>query len=352
MYQWGIYQNKNHEWRKDGIMSYKILNKELKDNNIRSIYLFYGPERYLVKYYLNEIKNKTVEESLQAMNYLVLEGDGTTVEAIIEFCDCLPIMAERKLLVIKDFLKEKSSDISSKETEKLINYLSNLPNYVHIVFIEDISVNKKSSLYKFLDKNALVIEFEHLTKQQLVKWVEKILKENNKDIGYDAANYLIDVLEPDMHGIMNECLKLISFVGERKNVSIEDINKICKKSINYKVFEMVEDISKKNVRGALVKLNEILNLKEPEIKILGLIVWNIKILLRVKIALNENMPKNLIAQVAGVNYVSKYIEQSQKFTVEQLESALIKCSEADIEMKTKGLNNKIVLEKLIVQISA
>lgn len=329
-------------------MSFDILKKELKENKIRNLYFFYGSEKYLVKYYINNIKDNTVT-ALPELNLLTLDGEKSTVDAIVEFCDSPPMMSQKKLLIVKNYPGfKKKSDEGKKDS--LVDYLSDIPKYVYIIFTEE-EVNKRSKLYECIEKNGLIAEFEYQTKEMLVKWAAKIFIEYGKSISKEAAGYLIENLDSDMQSILNECMKLVDYAGEKKIVTIEDIDKICTKSLNSKVFEMMDSIGQKNLQDAFLKLNDMISLKEPVVKILVLLARHVRILLQVKMAQEEGLTPNIISQKLGVGFINKYLNQSRNFTVEKLKIALSGCAETDLEIKTKGVNDRILLEKLIVQIA-
>jgi DNA polymerase-3 subunit delta len=115
-------------------MSFDILKKEIKSGIFRNIYLFFGPERYLIEYYTNNLKDLLLKDKFLELNYLLLEGDNASLEAISEFCEALPIMSDKKLLIIKksSFFKTSKSK-NSGNVENVVNYMQSLPDYIHII---------------------------------------------------------------------------------------------------------------------------------------------------------------------------------------------------------------------------
>jgi len=329
-------------------VDYKELIKQIKDNNFCSIYFYYGEEKYLLKHYVNEIKDKVLVDTMEEFNFRLLEDSSATSGNVIEFCDSYPVMSQKKLLIIKncDYFKGKKNDA----IEELIEYLKNIPEYVHVLFIQD-TFDKKSSLYKFVNDKACCVEFKKLDEKQLQGWCAKQIKEDGMEIDIKAAQYLVEILEGDMQKIKNESLKLSSYAKERGIITIDDVKMICIKSLSYEVFEMVDYIIKKNIKNAILQLNEILNSKESEIKILGLIIWNMRTLHKVKLAIEEGIQEYSMPKRLGISFVSKYISQANGYSLSKLQKALILCSEADIQMKSTGIDNKIILEKLIIQIA-
>lgn len=331
-------------------MSLEILKKETKSNIIRQIYFFYGVEDYLIKWYCNTIKEKVLT-GFEEMNFLIMEDENCDPQKIIDFCDGYPVMSEKKCLIVKNtnLLEGKKSKGSTKG-DILVDYLSSLPEYMHIIFVEGETFNK-GKLSKFLEKEAFTLDFKYLTNEQLIPWINKTFKDNKKNIGPNEAKYLLENVDADMTGILNECNKLVAYIYDKNSPTIEDIDIVCTKSITSRVFEMIDNIGQKNLRGALEKINDMIDLKEPVIKILVLLARHIRILFQVKAGLKEGLPQNIIGQQIEIKYINKYAAQSNNFTLEKLENALKDCSEADITIKTSGIDDRVVLETLIAKIA-
>ncbi len=333
-------------------MSYDILKKEIKEKKLRNIYLFYGQETYLRDYYLNQIDKLMVNQSIKEMNFLLMDENGASIQGIIEFCDNPPVMSDKKLLVIKktNFLKNKKSG-SGTDIERLLEYLDTIPDYIVIVFVEGTEIDKRNSIYKYIEKNGLVSEFIYQSREQIANWVERIFKDANKKVTKEDILYIVDNTNPDMQSILNECNKLIDYSLDKDVIELKEIQSVLTKSLNSRVFEMIDNIISNNTKKALEMLGEMLFLKEPTPKILSLIARQIKLLLQVKVYTNEGLSQNEIAKRIELKYVYKFIKQGEKFSVERLEKLLLECSSADMMIKTSSVDDKIILEKLIMQIA-
>ena len=58
----------------DGKLNYKEFIKKVKDKDLEPVYLFYGDEYYLMDYTLKAIKDTFIDESFEALNYVVMNG--------------------------------------------------------------------------------------------------------------------------------------------------------------------------------------------------------------------------------------------------------------------------------------
>ena len=112
---------------------------------------------------------------------------------------------------------KKTKAASNSESEHLSEYLSDLPDYTCIIFMEE-NVDKRSKLYKSLQKNGTVVEFAHQTPADLTKWVAREFATLNFAIDSYTAAYLVEICEPDMNHIRNEIDKLSLYLqGNRNN---------------------------------------------------------------------------------------------------------------------------------------
>ena len=54
--------------------SLKALKAELKEKNLRRLYVFHGEEAYLRDYYLDRVRELLLPPGLEAFNFKLLEG--------------------------------------------------------------------------------------------------------------------------------------------------------------------------------------------------------------------------------------------------------------------------------------
>ena len=79
----------------------KTLSADLK-TALRGLYVLYGEEGYLVARYMEQIAKKAVCDDLGGFNLQRFDGETADAEQIEEAIDALPLMAERKCVVVRD----------------------------------------------------------------------------------------------------------------------------------------------------------------------------------------------------------------------------------------------------------
>ncbi|NLI57094.1 MAG: DNA polymerase III subunit delta [Clostridium sp.] len=335
-------------------MGIKILKDDIKNNNFKNLYVFYGEEEYLKKFYINKIEETILEDNFKSLNKVVLDGK-IEDDKIVEACETMPFFSQRKLVVVKNsgkFSSKSGAKSKKSEDEDFSKYLENVPPYTCLIFYED-AIDKRLKLVKNIKNNGLLVEFQYLKQPDLVKWVIKTFKSYKKTIDINVASYLVSISEPGMTEILNEIKKLVSFLGEKENVEISDIDKVCTKSIKSRIFDLVDAVAEKRISVALKLLNDMIILKEPLPKILFMIARQLRLILQMKVLCNEGLGKNeACAKLKMTPYVgNKVYNQAKNFSTKKIKDAIKEAMELDLAIKTGKINDRIAAEILIYKLA-
>ena len=336
-------------------MSLEILKKQLKENKLQNIYLFYGVEEYLKKYYINEITKQIVNEDNKELNFICFDGKADT-DTIIANCETLPIFSDKKLVVAKNsgLFKSKKSDSADKGSnkksanDKFSEYLENIPPYSCLIFVET-DIDKRLRLVNAIKKNGLIIELNYQKPADLVKWVIKVFKNYNKEIEQMPASYLVENSEYSMIELLNEIEKIVNFTGSKTVISLSDIENICSKTIKSRIFDLTDTVSEGNISKALDLLNDMAALKEPMQKVMFMIIRQIRMIYRIKLLRRQGMRDDLVAKQMGLTpfVASKVMKISRNMDISILEKAMYYSLELDEAIKTGKITDRIAVELLI-----
>ena len=105
-------------------MSYNKIINSIKKNEIKNVYLFYGEETYLIDDILKRLKGKLVDPNFEQFNFVLIEDKEVNYEKIIDACETLPFMAEKKLVYLNglDIFKKKPGSSPEEEEEQSVEY--------------------------------------------------------------------------------------------------------------------------------------------------------------------------------------------------------------------------------------
>jgi DNA polymerase III, delta subunit len=339
-------------------MSLDILKEDIKNKKIRKLYLFYGPEEFLKRFYTDSIEKILLTDDLKALNRVVFEGK-IEVNAIIDNCETMPVFSDRKVVIVRNsglFKPQKKAGSEEKKSkpkkDDISDFLADLPPHVCLIFYEN-EVDKRVKVIDVIKKQGLVVEFAYQKPEELVRWVVKKLKASGKEIDMATAAQLVENSEQGMTEILNEVEKLTSYLGDKQRVTMQEIEKVCTKSIKSRVFDLTDAIAAKNTRKAMMLLNDMVILKEPIPKIMFMIARQFRQILQVKLLHESGASNGEIASKLGMMpfIVGKVIKQAESFPASDLKKAMETCLELDLAVKTGRLEDRIAAELLIIGFS-
>lgn len=328
----------------------KILKENIKNKIFYKCYLFFGEENYLKKYYEQKLKKALISDIAEVMNRDTFEGKNVSIETIIDSSETLPFMSEKRLVIVKS--SELFQTGRKNDSEKMNEYIYSIPETTCIVFIED-NVDKRSKLYKKIQKEGHIVEFNSPKENELITWIQYNIKKYGNDIQPKTAVYMLRCVGTDMELLSNEMQKLLSYKNNGGFITEVDIDAICTKSLELKIFNMLDAIGNKNAEMAIEIYNNMIMLKEPAIKILAMIIRQFRLLYQSKYLIDEGNSVEIISKRLGQrSFVIKgLLSQVKNFSSELLRQALEDCLETDISIKTGTISGETAIELLIIKYS-
>lgn len=328
----------------------KELEKQLKQKNIFSCYLFYGTEQYLKKKYTNLLKKTLLEESAEAMNFDIFEGDKQNIDIVLDSAETLPFLSDKRFLIIKQsglFQVGRKND-----TETIAEYISRIPDTTCILFLEN-DVDKRGKLYKAILKYGYIAEMNGLSEKELLYWIIRECKRNKFQIETKIASYLLYVVGSDMIQLEEEIKKLGSFLPENAQATSHDIDIICTKSLETKIFDLINAMLDGKPKEAITIYHNLLLMKESPLMVLAMIIRQFRMILQCKVLLEQGKTQSQIASKMNIRdfMVRGYLKQSKYFKVGELKQALEYCLQTDVNIKTGKLNGELALELLLLKYS-
>ena len=213
-------------------------------------------------------------------------------------------------------------------------------------------MDKRSKLYKSIQKEGRITEFSFQDEETLMRWIAGLLKKEGKSISRDGLRLFLNKTGTDMENIRMELEKLICYCMDKETVLAEDIEAVCVTRVSNHIFDMINAIAAGKQKEALTLYYDLLTLKEPPLRILFLIARQCNILLQVKELKVKGYPNKSIAEKMKIpEFVArKNVEQAGKFKTAELKNAVIKCVEAEEAVKTGLLNETLSVELFIMPV--
>ncbi len=222
----------------------KIIN-DWEKNIFKPFYWLEGEEEFYIDTVMDHAEHNILPEADAAFNLSVFYGKDANWTEVVNACSRYPMFAQRQVVLLKEAQQ-------MKELDKLENYITNpLSSTVLVVSYKGKTIDGRSKLAKVLKQKGEVLTTKKLYDNQLPGWANDFIQSKGYTITPRALNLLADHIGNDLSRIANEFEKVSMNLGDRKNITEDDIEKYVGISKEYNVFELQEALSNKDLAKAI-----------------------------------------------------------------------------------------------------
>ncbi len=325
----------------------KSINADIASGNFAQVYLLYGEESFLISQFKKKLCDALIGSD-DLMNFHNYQGGNLSFSEIISQAETMPFFAERRVILIEE------GNMESADGETFVEYLKSGPSPTAFFVIVQSKVDKRSKFYKAVTNLGRAVLFAEQTEQTLAMWVSKELGKFGLKVTSSAAAHLIDKVGVDMQSLYSEIQKLGSYCNGKSEASIKDIDAICVINPENRIFHMMDAIAEKQQKAAIGYYQQMVELKEPSMRILFMLTRQFHILLQVKELVAKGYSAAVIASKVGIrDFVARRcMTQVRGFTRGQLQKAVEDCMQANEDIKSGNLSDDLAVELIIVRYSS
>jgi len=337
--------------RKTSIDIYHNALQELKSGKVKPVYFLCGSEDFFLDK-LQEAAQGLVPDDQKDFNFDLLYGQDVTVDRILDIARSYPMMAERRVLIVREFQALSKTTVLTNDDgggsslDEFIPYFENPNPNTLLVLIDNKKPNGRTKLGKTIKKSKHVgyYEFKEVPDYKLPDWIiEWAHSQYKKDIDPVAAEMLAQYVGNNLLLLSTEIDKLCTFKDTSDTIREEDIKKIIGLYREYSAFELKDAVISRNLDQALFISEQMLQLSKTDtgevIKTVGLFynvfsnIWQIRRLSQ------QGMRKPDIQDAMGIGnnwYFNKLWQDASKFRLHEIPRIFEAILDADRAIKGFG----------------
>lgn len=324
--------------------SFDDLKKDLKNKIYSPVYLLHGDEAYYIDFISNLIESTVLGAMEKEFNQTIVYGRDVDPLSLISNAKRYPMMSNYQVLIVKEaqdmnyFKRKKESD--KDDNDPLLNYFMNpLKSTLFVWCFKYKSFDKRTKLYRAIDKHASVFESKKLYDSKIPDWINNYIIEKGYTIKPKAAQLMAEFLGNDLSRVANECDKLFINIKPGQEIDSLHIEQNIGISKDFNSFELNASLAIKNV----VKANRIVNYfkANPKSNPIQLTMGTLYSYFS-KILLYHSLPdksQKAAASSLGVSpfVMNDYINGAKNYSSQKTASVINLLHEYDL--KSKGVNN-------------
>ncbi len=232
---------------------------------LATAYLLTGEELYFADRALAAITEKALAGAPRDFNLDVFYGKDTKASEVAAQASTLPMMAERRLVVLKE--ADKLRDLGP-----LKEYLkSPSPDSVLVMVAMGAERSKERTLSELLPDDGVYVHFWRPRDYEIPDLVQRLVKANGFTIDRGAVLYLAETLSGNLALIEAELNKVFNLLGDRRGVKEEDVKESVGDFGLPAVFELADAAAAKDASKAIETLEKLLRDGEEPLKLLAIL---------------------------------------------------------------------------------
>lgn len=232
-----------------------------KGENLKPVMYLYGDEQFLIDLIQEEIE-KLVPDSQKDFNFDLFYGSEATPEKVVGIARSYPMMADKRVLIIREFQKIKTSDGGS--IQDFTEYFQNPNPTTLLCLIDEKFPDKRRNPGKYLNSKEAgnhsgIYEFTKVHEDSLPAWIIDWANHSHKmKINPAAAQLLAQLVGADLNLLSTEIEKLCTFVDTSREIGTEHVKKITESYREYSIIELKEAVISRNLHKALLIAEQML----------------------------------------------------------------------------------------------
>jgi DNA polymerase-3 subunit delta len=331
------------------MMKYEELIAKLKRGKIANCYFFCGEEEYLKQEGILLLKEILIEPGAKDFDFWLLYAEDTSAIEVISLAETYPFMSKKRLVVVKDIDR-----FVEGELREIIEYLKKPASFTCLVLVSE-KVNREDlgkAVYKTISSLCETVIFWRLFDSEIPGWIENKISREGKIMSREAAHYLFVEVGNNLLDLSGEIEKLLIYTRDRKEVTLDDVERLIGRSRADSIFDLLRAITQKNLKHSLEILSKLIETGEKPVGILVRIAKRIRQIIRAKELQEQKMEPFRIIEEVGLHpfFDKDFTYRIQDFNHDELLNNLGNVLRADWEIKVGKKPAQLVLELLILNL--
>ncbi len=322
-------------------MKVEQLKKNLQNNQIKNLYVFVGEEEFLIRSYLQKFR-ELLSQNMIEFNLSEVDGE-VTLTQLTELVTPYPMLSDYKVIIVRN------SGILSAYDKQTEEFLSNIPDYAIVIFTEQLPSKVGKKLMSIFEDKWDIVDFSKRTPAELQGWIALKLKGAGKVISKADCDYLIQLCDSDMSKLDLELDKMISYIGDRNEITKKDIDEMLPPDNNFKIYELSDRVLSGKKTQAYEILRELKQSAEP-IAVLAEFFTQLNFIVMVK---NLKQDGEKIDEFFPPNrkFLAKKIASTcSKYSYDKIRHAMTSCAKYDADVKMGRIDGWTAVELIMASL--
>src|SRR5437868_5671033 len=346
---------------------------EVEAHKLRPAYVFVGDEVFFRKRCREAILEHLVPPDLRDFSLFDFDLAETALAEVLDRARTPSLMAPFQVFFVRGVKTLFGRGSNEDKLAAIEEYCKDPNPDALLIFVADhISIPADARRMELTDKERYeriretlgeycgIVELARVEEGEAVRWLTEYCSTQQVKIDPDAARELVDALGGDMMMVSNELEKLMLYVGEKKRISLGDVETMVLAAKQRSLYELTEAISAKDKIKALAVLDALLSSGDGEDAAIGHLYMLARTFRQMLIIAEKNVrDTRTIWQALWQGFrlppfaAEDIIRQARRYkSRRELTRALKLIARADVALRSNAPSKRLVLEQLVMALAS
>ena len=346
---------------------------EVTSRQLKPGYVFIGDEAFFRRTCRDAILTNLVPEGMREFSLYEYDLASTELVEVLDRARTPSLMAGFQVFFVRGVKELYGRGKHDAEFAAIADYAKNPnPDAMVVLVADHISIPADVRRMEMTDKDRYeliretlgdhfeIVEFARVEEGEAVKWLNETAAAQDAKIEADASRELVDSLGGDMMMISNELEKLLLYVGEKKRITLGDVETMVLAAKQRTLYELTDALSSHNRPRALEILDAMLTTGDGDDAAIGHLYMLARTFRQMLVIQERNVrDTRTLYQVLWQGFrippfaAEDVIRQSRRYkSRRELTRAIRLISKADAALRTNPPSKRLVLENLILDLAA
>lgn len=345
---------------------------EVAGRKLRPAYVFIGDEVFFRDQCRNALLEHLVPADLRDFSLHDIDLSDVSVAELIDRACTPSLMAPFQVFFIRGVKNLYGRGSHAAEFAAIEAYVKDPNPDAVLIFVADhLSIPADARRMDMQDKDryeriretlgefCAMVELARVEESDGIRWIIDQAGKEGVKIEPDAARELIDSLGADMMMVSRELEKLILYAGDRKQITLGDVETLVLAAKQRSLYELTDAISAKDKPRALAVLDAMLVSGEGEDAAIGHLYMLARTFRQMLVILEKGVrDSRAIWQALWQGFrlppfaAEDVIRQARRYKSRgELTRAIKLVARADLALRSNPPSKRLVLEQLIMQLA-
>jgi DNA polymerase-3 subunit delta len=276
--------------------------REAQEQKLRPVYLLVGDERHLEGNVVLALRAAATAGGIPGLNEDQIQAHDSDVDTALSAARTLPMMAKRRFVLVRGLehweAREGSESKALAPLDRLLEYAQNPAPSTTLVLLGG-GLDKRRKLVTVARKEGWIVSCEVLARADLPGYIERGARERGNSLAPGVADLIAELSGPELGPVTDALERCCLFAGKGQTVTEEVVGECVVRLRTKTVWELVGAVGRRDPGAALTALDEVYDPQDRGLRLLGVLAWSTRQLLRFESALSEGLSPNDAAVRAG-----------------------------------------------------